>query len=72
MVLIRDDLHCVVVALHLANTVFFRIKLNYVWALAYNLFGVPTAAGLVMPLVHGFHMRPEARRYTQKLPLVKG
>ena len=30
-----------------------------VWALAYNVLGVPTAAGLVMPLVHGFHMRPE-------------
>ena len=59
MVLIRDDLHGVVVALDLAATVFARIKLNYVWALAYNVVGVPTAAGMVMPLIHGFRMRPE-------------
>jgi Cu+-exporting ATPase len=59
MVLIRDDLHGVSIALDLAKTVFFRIKLNYVWALGYNLFGVPTAAGVVMPFIHGFHLRPE-------------
>ena len=59
MVLIRDDLHSVCVALDLAHTVFHRIRLNYVWAMAYNLVGIPTAAGLVMPLVHGLHMRPE-------------
>mmetsp|Transcript_32378 Transcript_32378/g.64585 ORF Transcript_32378/g.64585 Transcript_32378/m.64585 type:complete len:296 (+) Transcript_32378:3-890(+) len=59
MVLIRDDLHSVAVAMDLAQTVFLRIRLNYVWATGYNLFAVPTAAGLVMPLVHGFHMRPE-------------
>lgn len=59
MVLIRDDLHSVSIALDLAQTVFLRIRLNYVWATAYNLFAVPTAAGLVMPLIHGFHMRPE-------------
>jgi P-type Cu+ transporter len=59
MVLIRHDLHGVCVALDLAQTVFFRIKLNYVWALGYNLFGVPTAAGMIMPIVHGFHLRPE-------------
>ena len=47
MVLIRNDLHGVVVALDLARTVFQRIRLNYVWALAYNVFGVPTAAGMV-------------------------
>ena len=59
MVLIRDDLHAVLVALDLAQAVFLRIKLNYVWALAYNLFGIPTAMGLVLPIVHGFHLRPE-------------
>ena len=59
MVLIRDDLHAVLLALDLARAVFLRIKLNYVWALAYNLFGVPTAMGLVLPVEHGFHMRPE-------------
>ena len=59
MVLIRDDLHAVLIALDLAKAVFMRIKLNYVWALAYNLFGIPTAMGLVLPVVHGFHLRPE-------------
>ena len=51
MVLIRNDLHGVVVALDLARTVFQRIRMNYVWALAYNIFGVPTAAGMVSLLL---------------------
>ena len=59
MVLIRDDLHGVRVAFDLAQTVFQRIRMNYVWATAYNLFGVPTAAGMILPIIHGFRMRPE-------------
>ena len=49
MVLIRDQLVDVVMALHLAKVVFNRIKLNFVWATAYNFVAIPFAAGLYYP-----------------------
>merc|ERR1711957_775378 len=38
-----------VVALHLSQVVFDRIRLNFVWAVGYNLFALPFAAGLLYP-----------------------
>ena len=49
IVLVRSQLHDVVVALHLSRIVFDRIRLNFFWAMAYNLFALPFAAGLLYP-----------------------
>eukprot|EP00579_Thalassiosira_antarctica_P015457 CAMPEP_0201944256 /NCGR_PEP_ID=MMETSP0903-20130614/52768_1 /ASSEMBLY_ACC=CAM_ASM_000552 /TAXON_ID=420261 /ORGANISM="Thalassiosira antarctica, Strain CCMP982" /LENGTH=1269 /DNA_ID=CAMNT_0048487199 /DNA_START=135 /DNA_END=3947 /DNA_ORIENTATION=+ len=49
IVLVRSQLHDVVVSLHLSRVVFGRIRLNFVWAMAYNLFALPFAAGLLYP-----------------------
>lgn len=68
IVLVRSQLHDVVVALHLSRVVFDRIvscfaepfsmpfanaspaqRLNFFWAMAYNLFALPCAAGLLYP-----------------------
>lgn len=49
IVLVRSQLHDVVVALHLSRVVFDRIRLNFVWAMAYNLFAIPFAAGFLYP-----------------------
>eukprot|EP00887_Chlorella_sp_A99_P000377 scaffold13.g377.t1 len=42
----------VVVALDLAQRIYSRIKLNYVWACGYNLVAVPIAAGALYPGLH--------------------
>lgn len=51
IVLVRSQLHDVVVALHLSRVVFDRIRLNFVWAMGYNLFALPFAAGLLYPFI---------------------
>ncbi|KAI0170320.1 E1-E2 ATPase-domain-containing protein [Pestalotiopsis sp. NC0098] len=45
-------------ALNLARTIFRRIKMNLVWACAYNLIGLPFAMGIFLPL--GWHLHPMA------------
>ena len=52
MVLIRSNLHDLVVALDLAKVVFGRIKLNFMWAMIYNIMAVPYAAGIWFPWTH--------------------
>lgn len=46
MVLIRNNLYDLVVALDLAKKVFSRVKMNFLWAIIYNAVMVPFAAGL--------------------------
>ncbi|KAG5182693.1 putative copper-transporting ATPase [Tribonema minus] len=58
MVLVRNNLHDVVVALHLSKRVFRRIRANFMWAMLYNLCGIPFAAGVLFPFVH--HQLPTA------------
>ena len=41
----KDDLRDVVISLHLSRAVFNRIRLNFVWALGFNILGIPLAAG---------------------------
>ncbi|KAI1371815.1 heavy metal translocatin [Hypoxylon crocopeplum] len=59
VVLMRpNDLMDIPAALHLAKTIFKRIKLNLTWACLYNIIGLPFAMGLFLPL--GWHLHPMA------------
>lgn len=58
IVLVRSNLHDVVVALHLSQVVFRRIRMNFVWAMAYNLLALPFAAGILYPFTD-FRLPPE-------------
>lgn len=49
IVLIKNNLEDVITAIHLSKTTMSRIRLNYVWALGYNLLGLPVAAGILFP-----------------------
>ncbi|PSR97399.1 ATPase, P type cation/copper-transporter [Coniella lustricola] len=57
-VLVNSDLWSVVTLLELSQTVFRRVKINFAWALVYNVVAVPIAAGVLMPIVsNGIHVR---------------
>ncbi|KAI1334340.1 putative copper-transporting P-type ATPase [Xylariaceae sp. FL0016] len=59
VVLMRpNELMDVPAALHLARTIFLRIKLNLAWACLYNIVGLPFAMGFFLPL--GWHLHPMA------------
>jgi hypothetical protein len=58
VVLVRSNLHDVVVALHLSKVVFRRIRINFVWAMAYNLMALPFAAGILYPFTQ-YTLPPE-------------
>ena len=49
IVLMRNNLEDVVTAIDLSRKTFNRIRLNYVWALGYNILGIPIAAGVLFP-----------------------
>jgi Cu+-exporting ATPase len=49
IILVRSDLRDVVTAVDLSRTTFARIRLNYMWAICYNILGIPLAAGLFTP-----------------------
>ena len=52
MVLVRSNLLDVVVALDLAKVVFRRIRINFMFALMYNILAIPFAAGVWFPYTH--------------------
>jgi Cu+-exporting ATPase len=49
IVLMKSNLEDVIVAIDLSRTTFSRIRLNYIWALGYNVLGIPIAAGVLFP-----------------------
>lgn len=56
IVLMRDDdLLLVAASLHLAKTIFARIKLNLAWACGYNVLGLPFAMGVFLPWGYSLH-----------------
>jgi len=48
-VLVHDDLHTVVTAIELSRKTMRTIRQNLFWAFAYNIVGIPVAAGLLYP-----------------------
>ncbi|XP_047317881.1 copper-transporting ATPase HMA4-like [Impatiens glandulifera] len=57
IVLIKNNLEDVVTAIDLSRKTMSRIRLNYVWALGYNVLGVPIAAGILFPFT-GIRLPP--------------
>ncbi len=49
VVLVRGDLRAVTHTLWLARTAFARVRLNFAWAMGYNVVGIPIAAGALFP-----------------------
>ncbi len=49
IVLMKDDLRDVVVAIELSNYSMKKIKQNFFWAFVYNVIGLPIAAGALYP-----------------------
>ncbi|KAK6338822.1 hypothetical protein TWF696_009630 [Orbilia brochopaga] len=45
-------------SLHLAKTIFRRIRMNLIWACGYNVVGMPFAMGFFLPF--GLHLHPMA------------
>ncbi|XP_027358796.1 copper-transporting ATPase RAN1-like isoform X2 [Abrus precatorius] len=48
-VLMRNNLEDVITAIDLSRKTFTRIRLNYVFAMAYNVVAIPVAAGVLYP-----------------------
>jgi Cu+-exporting ATPase len=57
IILIKDDLRDVVLALDLSHYAMRKIKQNLFWAFFYNIVGIPVAAGLLYPFT-GFLLSP--------------
>lgn len=53
---IQDNLIDVVAAIDLSRRTVNRIRFNFVWAVVYNLVGIPIAAGVLVPL--GITLQP--------------
>ncbi len=51
VILIKDDIRDVVVALEVARATMNKVKQNLFWAFVYNTLGIPIAAGVLYPLV---------------------
>ena len=51
VILIKDDIRDVVVALEVAKATMRKVKQNLFWAFVYNVLGIPLGAGLFYPLI---------------------
>jgi len=59
IVLMGGKLTDVVEAIHLSRATFNKIRQNLFWAFAYNICGIPIAAGVLLP-ISGFVLSPAA------------
>ncbi|KAH7690691.1 Cu(2+)-exporting ATPase protein [Dioscorea alata] len=50
IVLMKSNLEDVITAIDLSRKTFTRIRWNYIWALGYNIIGIPIAAGVFFPM----------------------
>ncbi|MHC4792109.1 MAG: heavy metal translocating P-type ATPase, partial [Planctomycetota bacterium] len=57
IILIKDDLRDVVVAMELSGYAMNKIKQNFFWAFIYNVIGIPIAAGVLFPFT-GWLLNP--------------
>ncbi|PKA48075.1 Putative copper-transporting ATPase HMA5 [Apostasia shenzhenica] len=57
IVLMRSNLEDVITAIDLSRKTFSRIRMNYIWALGYNIIGIPIAAGALFPSIR-FRLPP--------------
>ncbi|MBE9051087.1 copper-translocating P-type ATPase [Nostocales cyanobacterium LEGE 11386] len=57
IVLMRDRLNDVVASIQLSRATFNKIRQNLFWAFAYNIIGIPLAAGVLFPSL-GFVLSP--------------
>ncbi len=57
IVLMRDQLQDVLEAIALSRATFNKIRQNLFWAFAYNIVGIPLAAGVLLPSL-GFILNP--------------
>ena len=51
IVLMNSKLTDVIVGVHLARSIYKRIRLNFMWALGYNALAIPVAFGVFYPLI---------------------
>jgi len=51
IILIKDDIRDVVVALEVAKATMRKVKQNLFWAFIYNVLGIPLGAGLFYPFI---------------------
>ena len=58
-VLMRNNLEDVITAIDLSRKTFSRIRLNYLFALGYNILAIPVAAGVLFPFL-GVRLPPWA------------
>ncbi|CAG8940938.1 unnamed protein product [Penicillium salamii] len=54
-ILLNSDLSTILQLVTLSRRVFNRVRLNFCWAVIYNLCLVPVAAGVFYPIVSGHH-----------------
>lgn len=57
VVLMKSNLEDIVTAIDLSRKTMSRIQINYVWALGYNILGMPIAAGILYPFT-GIRLPP--------------
>ncbi|PIN16018.1 Cation transport ATPase [Handroanthus impetiginosus] len=57
VVLMKSSLEDVVTAIDISRKTMSRIRINYVWALGYNVLGMPIAAGILYPFT-GIRLPP--------------